>query len=59
MYIEKYSLLLDIKLMLMTLQIMVRKESTEGFGKALYTEPQKKALLDDVAVSMESAETRN
>ncbi len=30
-YIEKYSLLLDIKLILMTLQIMLRKESTEGF----------------------------
>ena len=33
MYIEKYSLLLDIKLILMTLQIMFRKESTEGFKK--------------------------
>lgn len=31
MYIEKYSVLLDIKLILMTLQIMLRKESTEGF----------------------------
>ena len=31
MYIENYSLLLDIKLILMTLQIMLRKESTEGF----------------------------
>lgn len=31
LYIEKYSLLLDIKLILMTLQIMFRKESTEGF----------------------------
>lgn len=30
-YIEEYSILLDIKLILMTLQIMVRKESTEGF----------------------------
>lgn len=33
LYIEKYSLLLDIKLILMTLQIMLRKESTEGFKK--------------------------
>lgn len=31
MYIENYSLLLDIKLILMTFQIMLRKESTEGF----------------------------
>lgn len=30
MYIEDYSLLLDIKLILMTPQIMFRKESTEG-----------------------------
>jgi len=33
MYIENYSLMLDIKLMVMTLQIMVSKDSTEGFDK--------------------------
>ena len=33
MYIENYSLILDIKLVLMTLQIMLRRESTEGFEK--------------------------
>ena len=32
MYIENYSLMLDIKLILMTLRIMLKKESTEGFG---------------------------
>jgi exopolysaccharide biosynthesis polyprenyl glycosylphosphotransferase len=31
MYIENYSLLLDIKLILMTIKIMFTKESTEGF----------------------------
>lgn len=31
MYIENYSLMLDIKLILMTLRIMLKKESTEGF----------------------------
>lgn len=31
MYIENYSLLLDIKLIVMTLRIMLKKESTEGF----------------------------
>ena len=31
MYIENYSLILDIKLILMTLRIMLSKESTEGF----------------------------
>ena len=33
MYIENYSLLLDIKLILLTLRIMLSKESTEGFEK--------------------------
>ena len=33
MYIEKYSLMLDIKLILMTLRIMLKKESTEGFAE--------------------------
>ena len=31
MYIENYSLILDIKLILMTIRIMFKKESTEGF----------------------------
>lgn len=33
MYIENYSLILDIKLILLTLRIMLSKESTEGFEK--------------------------
>ena len=33
MYIENYSLILDIKLILMTIRIMFKKESTEGFVK--------------------------
>ena len=32
-YIEKYSMLLDIKIMLMTLRILLKKESTEGFDE--------------------------
>jgi len=39
-YIEEYSILLDIKLILMTLQIMVRKESTEGFKRENDSEKQ-------------------
>ena len=34
MYIENYSLLTDIKLILMTIRILFKKESTEGFDKA-------------------------
>ena len=33
MYIQNYSLLLDIRLILMTVKIMFMKESTEGFEK--------------------------
>lgn len=33
MYIENYSLILDIKLILMTIRIMFKKESTEGFDE--------------------------
>lgn len=32
-YIEKYNILLDIKIMLMTLRILLKKESTEGFDE--------------------------
>ena len=46
MYIENYSLFLDIKLMFMTLQILVRPESTEGFEKREELEKMKKALLE-------------
>ena len=38
MYIENYSILLDIKLVLMTIRIVFKKESTEGFDKVLTTE---------------------
>lgn len=48
MYIEKYSLLLDIKLILMTLQIMLRKESTEGFA-----EKTDKGAVQEAAAAME------
>ncbi len=33
MYIENYSILLDMKLIMLTLRIMLSKESTEGFEK--------------------------
>ena len=48
MYIENYSLMLDIKLILMTIRIMLKKESTEGFNELLETERKKAALLDEL-----------
>lgn len=35
LYIEQYSFLLDIKLILMTIRVMLKKDSTEGFDKLL------------------------
>ncbi len=35
MYIENYSFLLDVKLVLMTIRILFKKESTEGFDKVV------------------------
>lgn len=49
MYIENYSILLDIKLILMTLRIMLKKESTEGFDALENLEKQKKELLDEIS----------
>ncbi|MCD8324466.1 MAG: sugar transferase [Clostridiales bacterium] len=45
MYIENYSLMLDIKLIFMTVQILVRKESTEGFDKAEEMERKREDML--------------
>jgi len=38
MYIENYSFLLDLKLILMTIRIVFKKESTEGFDKVVSAE---------------------
>ena len=48
-YIENYSFFLDIKLILMTLRIMTRAESTEGFDKSEELEALKDALVADEA----------
>ena len=51
MYIENYSLFLDIKLIFMTLQILVKPESTEGFDKVVELEKMKDKLLADEEVA--------
>ena len=48
MYIENYSLMLDIKLILMTIRIMFSKDSTEGFEKARENEKALFEILDKI-----------
>ena len=48
MYIENYSLLLDIKLILMTVRIVFKKESTEGFNERYEMEQKKAQMLDHI-----------
>ena len=47
MYIENYSLFLDIKLIFMTLQIIFKKESTEGFEKQEELKVMRDKLLEE------------
>ena len=48
MYVENYSFLLDIKLILMTLRIILKKESTEGFDKAEELERQTEKVWEEM-----------
>ena len=45
MYVENYSFFMDIKLILMTLRILMKKESTEGFDKAAELERQTEEIF--------------
>ena len=47
MYIENYSLLTDIKLILMTIRIILKKESTEGFDKTLGNDQKIQDLIEE------------
>ena len=47
MYIQNYSLLLDIRLLMMTVKIMFMKESTEGFSKEKSKKINEKSLLQN------------
>lgn len=48
MYIENYSLLLDIKLMLMTVRVLFSKSSTEGFEVARENEKRQEELAEQL-----------
>ncbi len=49
MYIENYSFLLDVKLILMTIRILFKKESTEGFDKV--------ASAEEIIATLESQDS--
>ena len=61
MYIENYSIFLDIKLILMTIQIMLKKESTEGFDKSEEMALKRHELLlhKEVLTGLSAAKDKN
>ena len=56
MYIENYSFLLDIKLILMTIRIMLSKDSTEGFDKIEEANRMKEEVLHQMHEEHEKEE---
>lgn len=58
MYIENYSLMLDIKLIILTVRIMFSKDSTEGIDVAKENEKLKDQLLQDIEKEKNGEEPR-
>ena len=56
MYIENYSFMLDIKLILMTIRIVLSKESTEGFDKVEEAQRMKEEVLHQLHEEREKEE---
>ena len=56
MYIENYSFILDIKLILMTIRIILSKDSTEGFDKVEEAERKKEEVLHQMHEEREKEE---
>ena len=56
MYIENYSLLLDIKLIILTLRIIFSKDSTEGVDVAAENQRKAEQLLQQIHESEETEE---
>ena len=48
MYIENYSLMMDIKLIILTLRVIFSKESTEGIDKAAENQKKAEALFHQI-----------
>lgn len=48
MYIENYSIFLDIKLIILTVRILLSKESTEGFDIASENQKKLNDILDEI-----------
>lgn len=57
MYIENYSLLLDIKLIILTLRIIFSKDSTEGVDKAAENQKLAEELLQELENENPDGET--